>query len=246
MRSVQAAQMEFMALDDRALVALARQGDPGAFRAVMARNNRRLYRVARSIVQDDSEAEDVVQESYVRAFAGLAEFRGDSSLSTWLTRVVLNEALGRVRRRRPSVELDALDAPGAREGGARVIPFPLAGGDGDPERAAARQEIGRLLKRVVDDLPEAFRVVFMMRAVEEMSVEETALCLGLRPETVKTRLHRARWLLRRALDSRLASALADTFPFDGQRCARLADAVLHRLREAAFPREASGLGGSPE
>jgi RNA polymerase sigma-70 factor, ECF subfamily len=232
--SVEAVPVDFMALDERALVALAQQGTAGAFRAIMARNNRRLFRVARSIMQDDSEAEDVVQEGYVRVFAGLAEFRGESSLATWLTRVILNEALGRVRRKRPTVELDILDAPGSSES-ARVILFPSGSGDGDPERAAARQEISRLIRRVVDDLPEPFRVVFMMRAVEEMSIEETALCLGLRPETVKTRLHRARRLLRDALDSRFASALADSFPFEGQRCARVADAVLARLWDELLP-----------
>lgn len=229
MGSVQEAQPDLAALSDGELVALTRRGYPGAFREIMQRNNRRLYRVARSIVRDDSEAEDVVQEGYVRAFVALAEFRGESSLSTWLTRVVLNEALGRVRRKPlATVDIEALDAPGGH--GAEIVPFPLAGGDGDPERAAARQEIGVLLKRGVDGLPERFRVVFMMRAVEEMSVEETALCLDLRPETVKTRLHRARRLLRDALDSQLASTLGDTFPFAGRQCERVADTVLTRLR----------------
>jgi RNA polymerase sigma-70 factor (ECF subfamily) len=232
MGSAQAARVEFTALDDRELVALARQGAEGAFRAMMARNNRRLYRVARSVVRDDGEAEDVVQASYVRAFAGLAEFRGEASLSTWLTRVVLNEALGRVRRKRPTVEFDAVEATSSDGAAQRVVQFPpfTGDGEGDPERAAARREVGHLLKRVIDDLPEPFRVVFVMRAVEEMSVEETARCLGLRPATVKTRLHRARRLLRRALASEAASALTDAFPFAGQRCARLADAVLARLR----------------
>lgn len=238
MGSIDAAKVDFTALDDRELVTLAQRGAVGAFRAVMARNNRRLYRVARSIVQDDSEAEDVAQEGYVRAFAGLSEFRNESSLSTWLTRIVLNEAVGRVRRTRPTVELKLLDAPGLRAG-AQVIPFPLGSPDGDPERAAARQEIGNLVRRVVDELPEAFRVVFMMRDVEEMSVGETALCLGLRPETVKTRLHRARRRLRNALDSKLASALGDTFPFAGQRCARVAEAVLARLRGEGSPLKAA-------
>jgi RNA polymerase sigma-70 factor, ECF subfamily len=235
MGSAEAIQVDFMALDDRALVALAQQGAEGAFRAIMARHNRRLYRVARSIVRDDSEAEDVVQEGYVRAFAGLAEFRGESSLATWLTRVVLNEALGRVRRKRPTVDLGVLDAPPGSREGARVVPFPSASGDGDPERAAARQEISHVVRRVVGELPEPFRVVFIMRAVEELSVEETALCLGLRPETVKTRLHRARRLLRDTLASRLASALSDVFPFEGQRCAQVAGAVLTRLRGGVLP-----------
>lgn len=234
MRSAQTVQTAFTALDDHELALLGRRGEQGAFRAIMLRNNRRLYRVARSVVQDDSEAEDVLQEGYVRAFAAMGDFRNDSSLSTWLTRIVLNEALGRVRKRRPTVDLDGLEASGGREG-ARVIPFPLVGGTIDPERAAARREIGDLLERSIDELPEPFRVVFMMRAVEEMSIEETAHALGLRPETVKTRLHRARRLLRDALASKLASVFTGTFPFGGGRCARVADTVLSRLRASMVP-----------
>lgn len=162
----------------------------------------------------------------------MCEFRNDASLSTWLTRIVLNEALGRVRRRRPTVGFDSLGASGGSKG-ARVVPF--TDGDIDPERAAARHGIGGLLERSIDKLPEPFRIVFMMRAVEEMSVEEAAHALGLRPETVRTRLHRARRVLRDALASKLASALTGTFPFGGQRCARGADAVLGRLRGAMVP-----------
>ncbi len=245
MRSAQIIQTAFTTLDERELVLLAQRGEPGAFRAIMLRNNQRLYRIARSVVRDDSEAEDVLQEAYVRAFAAMGDFRNDASLSTWLTRIVLNEALGRVRKRRPTVDLDSLDASGGRKG-ARVIPFPLVSGTTDPERAAARREIGNLLERSIDELPEPFRVVFIMRAVEEMSIEETAHALGLRPATVKTRLHRARRLLRDALALELASALAGTFPFGGLRCARVADAVLNRLRGAMVPSpNAPGPGDAP-
>lgn len=229
MQRVEASQiLDLDALPDAELVGLARQGNGSAFRAIMQRHNRRLYRVARSVLQDDSEAEDVVQEAYVRAFGALSDFRGDSSLSTWLTRIALNEALGRRRRRRPVVDLAALETQGARDQ-ARVVPFPGTEAESDPERAAARQEIRRLLERAIDDLPGPFRVVFVMRAIEEMSVAETASYLGLREETVKTRLHRARRLLRRALDERLASALEGTFPFAGARCARITQRVLVRL-----------------
>lgn len=217
------------ALDDTELVALARQGDACAFRAIIQRHNRRLYRVARGILRDDGEAEDAVQEAYLRGFAALSRFRGEANLSTWLTRIVLNEALGRLRRQRPSVELSVLDAPQELTGG-RVIPFPsMATAQDDPERSAARREIRRLLEKAVDELPEPFRVVFVMRDIEEMSVEETALNLGLRPETVRTRLHRARRLLRQALHEKLASALTDVFPFAGARCERIAEAVLAKL-----------------
>lgn len=215
-------------LDDSALVELARQRDGGAFRAIMQRHNRRLYRVARSVLSDDSEAEDVVQEAYLRAFSHLSEFRGEARLSTWLTRVVLNEALGRLRKRRPMLDLKDVDAID-EQGEARIIFLPGARPSSDPEAATARAEVRRLLEQAVDRLPEKFRVVFVLRDVEEMNVEETAAHLGLRPETVKTRLHRARRLLRQSLDRTLASALADTFPFAGARCARIADTVLQRL-----------------
>jgi RNA polymerase sigma-70 factor (ECF subfamily) len=206
----------------------AREGDGGAFRAIMQRHNRRLYRVARAVVRSDSEAEDIVQEAYVHAFANLGGFRGDSSLATWLTRITLNEALGRLRKQRPTVELAALDLEDA--GAQRVIPFPhMAAAGADPESAAAQREIRRMIERAIDDLPEAFRVVFVLREIEELSVEETAAFLGVPPATVKTRLHRGRRLLRQALDEQLASALTDAFPFDGARCTRMADRILDRL-----------------
>ena len=216
-------------LEDTDLVGLAKDGHEGAFRAIMQRHNRRLYRVARGILRDESEAEDAVQEGYVRAFTHLAEFRGEAKLSTWLTRIVVNEALGRLRRQRPTVELAVLDLAHGREG-AEIIPFPFANAAAeDPERSAARREIRHLLERAVDDLPEPYRVVFVMRAIEEMSIEETASYLNMRAETVKTRLHRARRLLRDTLEAQLASTLTEAFPFAGARCARIADAVLDRL-----------------
>ena len=209
--------------DDAALASRAAQGDALAFRAIMERHNRRLYRVARALLRDDSEAEDVVQEAYLHAFAALPRFRGESSLATWLTRITVNEALGRRRRQRPTVELEAVD----QAAGARVIPFPGAGAD--PERSAAQAQIRTLLESSIDALPELFRLVFVMRDVEELSIEETAALLHIRPATVKTRLHRARRLLRESLDGRLASALKDTFPFAGARCARITEAVLQRM-----------------
>ena len=182
-------------LGDEVLVALARAGERAAFREIMQRHNRRLYRIARSVLRDDSEAEDVVQEAYLRAFAHLEGFRGEARLSTWLTRITLNEALGRLRRRRPFVDLAAVDAIND-QGEARVVFLSSARQDGDPEAAAARAEVQRLLERAVDRLPDPFRTVFVLRDIEEMSIAETASHLGLRPETVKTRLHRARRLLR--------------------------------------------------
>lgn len=219
---------------DEDLVALVRGGNGMAFGAIMQRYNPRLYRVARGVVRDDCEAEDVLQEAYVRAYGALGSFRGDASLSTWLTRIVLNEALGRLRRRPPTEELEAIDRA-VLSGDARVIMFPGVTAPGDPESAAARAQIRRLLEDAIDDLPDAFRVVFVMRDIEEMSIEDTAGHLGILPETVKTRLHRARRQLRTSLNEKLAPALKDTFPFQGARCARITEAVLARLGLEAAP-----------
>ena len=149
--------------------------DESAIRAIIQANNRRLYRVARSIVRDDSEAEDVVQEAYLRAFSALPEFRGKLSLATWLTRIVFNEALQRRRRR---VE-QPIEPTRPQESPSQVIPFPFAGNKAvDPERAIAQREIFRLMERAIDDLPEDFRTVLVARVLEDMSVEETADLFG--------------------------------------------------------------------
>jgi len=213
------------ALGDAQLVQLARQRDGVAFRTIMQRHNRRLYRMARAVVLNDSEAEDVVQEAYVHAFASLDQFRGDSSLATWLSRIVLNEALGRLRRRRPTVDIGTIENQPPSQ--AQIIPFPTP--QLDPERAMAQREIQRLVEQAIDDLPEAFRIVLVARVIEDMSVEETAELFGLRAETVKTRLHRARALLKDALKKHVDSALTDAFPFEGKRCARMTSAVLQRF-----------------
>ena len=217
-------------LGEEELARLARDGGRDGFREIMRRYNRRLYRVARSVLRDEAEAEDVVQETFFRAFTSLAGFRGEARLSTWLTRIALNEALGRLRRRRIEVGI----GDGGVEDEIAMGSSPYAKpGEGDPERAAAQKQIRLLLEQAIDGLPEHFRLVFVMRDVEELDIEETATLLELRPETVKTRLHRARRLLRASLQSQLSTALADTFPFAGARCARIRDAVLARLDAAA-------------
>jgi RNA polymerase sigma-70 factor (ECF subfamily) len=228
-----AARTQHDALEDAELVRLAKCGDRDAFRVIMQRANQRLYRVARSIVRDDGEAEDVVQEAYALAFAAIGAFRGDANVTTWLTRITLNEARGRLRRRRKTVELHELEA--AQDAGAVVITFPSQS-DTNPEADAARAQIRHLIERAVDDLPEAFRTVFIMRDVQECNIEETALCLDLKPETVRTRLHRARRLLRRALDKKLAATMTEVFPFLGARCQRITNTVLQRLANEAAPR----------
>lgn len=221
---------DYAALEDADLVALVRGGDRQAFRHVMRRSNQRLFRVARGVLNNDDEAEDVVQEAYVHAYEKLATFRGEASLLTWLTRIVLNEAYGRLRHRRPTVDIEQIEA--AQAEGGRVLAFPSRFGSEDPAAAAAREQMRHLLERAVDELPEPFRIVFVLREIEECTVEETAASLELRPETVKTRLHRARRLLRAALHDSLASSLGDAFPFLGPRCDRVTETVMQRLEGA--------------
>lgn len=211
--------------DEQDLIARARAGDKAAVRTIVRQNNLRLFRVARSILKNDWEAEDAVQEGYVRAFTHLSEFEGKSTLNTWLTRIVVNEALGRLRRRRPTVDIAEVD----KGADADVVPFPLTSAQPDPERAMAQAQIRDIMEEAIDALPDAFRIVLVARVVENMSVEETAELYGLRPETVKTRLHRARALLRRDLEQQFGPMIANTFPFAGRRCERMADNVIARL-----------------
>jgi RNA polymerase sigma-70 factor, ECF subfamily len=212
--------------DDAELVQRALARDDAAFRTIMDRYNRRLYRIARSILRNDSEAEDVVQEAYVNAFTHLDSFRGESSLATWLSRITMNEALGRLRRERPAFGLETFEA---QRNEAQVIQFPQTVISGDPERTMAQREILQLVERATDNLPEIFRIVFITRVIEGMSVEETAELLGLQPQTVKTRLHRARRLVREQLDKQIGPVLMDAFPFAGRRCERMTSGVMRRL-----------------
>ena len=213
-------------LSDTELVDRARARDELAVRAITKRYNRRLFRLARSILRDDAEAEDVVQESYVRAFTGLDLFRGDASFGTWITRIAVNEALGRLRRRRPTIDWETYSENRTT---AQVIDFPASAVSNDPERMMAQSEVRAVLERAIDELPDAFRAVFVARIVEGLTIEETADLFGLKPETVKTRLHRARALLRDALDKQMGPMLTSTFPFDGARCDRMTDAVVRRV-----------------
>jgi RNA polymerase sigma-70 factor (ECF subfamily) len=213
-------------LDDIELVQRALARDGNAFRTIMQKYNRRLYRIARSILRNDSEAEDVVQEAYMHAFTRLDSFRGDSSLPTWLARITINEALGRLRTQRSTVDIMTFEA---RMTAAEIIQFPLTSRSDDPERTMAQRQILQLVEQATDNLPEVYRIVFITRVIEGMSVEDTAEILGIRPETVKTRLHRARRLLREQLDNQIGPVLMDAFPSAGQRCERTTVAVLDRL-----------------
>lgn len=211
---------------DAELVRRALARDGSAFRIIMKAHNQRLYRLARGVVRNDSEAEDIVQEGYVRAFTHLDSFRGDSTLATWLSRIVINEALGRLRKKRRAL-VQSMSGDPAIE--AKVIQFPLNANNDDPERTMAQRQILEFVERATDNLPDAYRTVFVARVIEGLSIDETAELLGIRPETVKTRLFRARKLVRRQLDEQIGPVLMDAFPFAGRRCERLTLAVLERI-----------------
>jgi len=178
----QAQKAKAESLSDEDLVGLARGRDEAAVRAITRRYNRRLFRIARSILRNDAEAEDVVQETYVRAFTGLDMFRGDAAFGTWITRIAMNEALGRLRRRKPTVDWETY---GVNRNQAEIIHFPASAASSDPEKTMAQGQVRAVLEQAIDQLPDAFRAVFVARIVEGMSVEETADLFGLRPETVK-------------------------------------------------------------
>jgi RNA polymerase sigma-70 factor (ECF subfamily) len=229
--------------DEQALIDGVVGRDPAAFEALMRAHNGRLFRVARSILKSDPDAEDALQDAYLDAFHHAAAFRGESSLATWLTRIVINHALMRLRRQRHQV----------------VVPFAPAGGDRDdhdpvdrtgepPPAAAFRAEVRRLIERRLDDLPVAFRTVFIMRDVNEMSVEDTAAALAIPAATVRTRLFRARARLREALARDIDSVTLDLFGFAGDRCDRIVSRVLARVAEggeagAAAPGAPDGQSG---
>ncbi len=212
--------------DDVELVERILQRDPRAFETLMRRHNTRLFRVARAILRDDAAAEDAVQDGYLDAYRHLAEFRADAQLGTWLVRIVANHALMRLRKQKR----DRVVVPfsGSQERDEMDIPDNQAE---PPQSATLRGEVRRILERRIDELPVAFRTVFVMREVEEMSVEETAESLGIPPATVRSRLFRARALLREALARDIDVAAGDVFSFAGARCDRIVDAVLSRLRE---------------
>lgn len=211
--------------EDLDLARRAGTGDGDAFRAIMRRHNQKLYRLARSIIRNDGEAEDIVQETYVTAFAHLSTFRGEASLATWLSRIAINEALGRLRKRQRAQTV-MLEAPA---NDAQIIPFPLTADPDDPERTMAQRQILALVEQATDALPDVYRTVFVARVIEGLSLEETAELLGIKPQTVKTRLHRARALVRRKLDEQIGPLLLDAFPFAGRRCERLTVSVMKRL-----------------
>ncbi|MBY5359984.1 RNA polymerase sigma factor [Rhizobium leguminosarum] len=217
-------------LSDADLVPLAKMGDESAIRTIVQRHNQRLFRTARAVIRNDWEAEDVVQAAYTKAFTNLAAFRGEAQLSTWLTRITLNEALGRVRARKNTTGIEEIDMRMAAPGG-EVLQFPSSLSATDPETELSRSEARHLLENAVDELPDDFRAVFVLRDVEGMSTEEAASYLGIRPETAKTRLHRARKMMRQSIQKKLSGAFSALFPFDGARCAYMADRVIAALHD---------------
>jgi RNA polymerase sigma-70 factor, ECF subfamily len=191
----------------------------------MRRYNRMLFRTARAILRDDAEAEDALQEAYLQAYRSLASFRAEAKLSTWLARIVANEAL--MRRRKQTRRADILPMQSADS--AEVEQVMETDSDNAPDMRAARGEMRRLLEAQIDALPETYRTVFMLRAVEELSAEETAAVLEIPAATVRTRLFRARSLLREALAQKIDLACEDAFSFAGERCDRVVAGVLARL-----------------
>jgi RNA polymerase sigma-70 factor (ECF subfamily) len=222
--------------DDLVLARRIGARDDRAFEAVMRAHNRMLFRIARSILKDDAEAEDALQDAYLAGYRNIASFRGGAKLSTWLARIVINEAYARLRKRSRSASVIPLE-PAVRSddsGGSRSEEDIMADETLErPEAAAVRAELRRMLERRIDELPEQFRTVFVMREVEELSVEETAACLELPPATVRTRAFRARALLRDALARDIDTATVDAFGFDGARCDRIVAGVLKAARSLA-------------
>jgi RNA polymerase sigma-70 factor (ECF subfamily) len=207
------------------LIRRAVRKDKAAVRAIIEAHNRRLYRVARSIVRDDGEAEGVLQQTYLRAFSSLAKFRGDSSLCTWLTRIVFIEAL--LSQRRHTEGLAAQIYPPLE---ANIFPFPSSNhSPAAPERAMVQRQLSQLVERAIDGLPPQFRVVLVASVIEGMTIEETADLLGLRPQTVKDRLYRARSLLKVALADHIGPLISDVFAFEGERCERITNALVRLL-----------------
>ena len=216
-------------LDDAELARRIGAHDERAFETVMRAHNSMLYRLARSILRDDADAEDAVQDAYLSAYRNIASFRGGAKLSTWLARIVINEAYGRLRKQKQRGVVVPFDAAAHEQ--ARTQEDTMADDRAEqPDAAAMRAELRRLLERRIDALPEQFRTAFVLREVEEMSVEDAAECLDVPPATVRSRAFRARALLRESLSREIDTATVDAFGFAGARCDRIVANVLARVR----------------
>jgi RNA polymerase sigma-70 factor (ECF subfamily) len=202
--------------DDAELLTRIRAGDRKLFAVLMRRYNQRLYRAVRAILRQDDEAEDVVQFAYLAAYQNLDQFRGEASFITWLTRIAVHQALARARDRTRRADLAVLSSQ-------------LDVAPATPEDDASSRELGRILERQIDALPDLYRSVFVLRDVEELTTAETAAALAITEEAVRVRLHRARHLLQNALVEGIGPASAHVFRFDGERCDRIVLGVLSHL-----------------
>lgn len=211
-------------LKDEEVALRVLEGDVNLFEVIMRRYNRRLYRVTRSILASDVEAEDVVQDAYVRAYVHLADFEGRSKFSTWLTRIAIYEALARKRRGEGAAAVDDVEALATRDPG-----IMLDRSNRNPEQQAIDAELRAVLERAIHRLPAHYRTVFMMRDVEGMDTAETAECLGLHEQAVKTRLHRARRLLKGFLEPKVGVRAEKVFEFLGPRCDHIVAGVMTRI-----------------
>ena len=218
-------------LTDAEVVKRVRTGERALFEILMRRHNQRVYRTVRAVVKDERDVEDVMQQAYINAFRHLHQFEERSQFSTWLTRIALNEAFGR-RRKLRSESMAKVQADGEEDPGdfMESITSPQP----DPERQAYAQELHRMLEEAVDALPETYRIVFMLRDIEGLSTSETGEGLGLGEEAVKTRLHRARSLIRRTVTSRIGAAAAAAFAFQAPRCDRVVRFVLDSITKQAM------------
>lgn len=210
------------ALTDIEVIERVKGGDLALYEIIMRRYNQRLYRVARAILREDGEAEDVLQDAYIRAYQHLADFRGDAPFSTWLTRIAVNEALHRLRVRKRSPRLEENEDNGA-------VMTQIAETSLNPEQHASAAELGHFLEKSILSLPEQYRIVVMLRDVEELSTEETASLLELSEANVRIRLHRGRIMARKWLSARMGSHAKSAFPFMGARCDRVVENVFARL-----------------
>ncbi len=215
-------QPALLELNDEEAVSRVLEGETALFEVIMRRYNQRLYRVTRAILRNDGEAEDVIQDAYVRAYEHLDQFAGKAAFSTWLTRIAIHEALARKRRSGRLEELEAV-----KKDDCSAI---LKSSTPDPEVQTAQSQTRELLEAAIEALPEDYRTVVVMRDVEEMNVAETAASLEVSEALVKTRLHRAHAMLRKELYARAQGRVADLYPFLGARCDRIVKAVLERIR----------------
>jgi RNA polymerase sigma-70 factor, ECF subfamily len=219
------AATDTLALPDAEIVRRVCGGESALFEILMRRHNQRVYRVARAVVKDETEVEDVMQQAYINAFTHLHQFEERSQFSTWLIRIALHEAFGRRRKMQRTESVTGIQSNLDENRG--ELMDTIASPQADPERQAYAQELNRVLEAAVDTLPETYRTVFMLRDIEGLSTSETGEGLGLGEEAVKTRLHRARAMIRRAVTARIGAVAAGSFQFHAPRCDRVVAAVLN-------------------